>query len=247
MHGKNFQSKQTIIQPEVFVKEIRRQLRALADPQIARRIRRYFKATVRAYGLRARDVHKLSREYVKKLGKSPDLNSLIKIVEQLFSSANMEEGAIAIEMLRGFHYQYTPQFFRFLDKLVDKLTNWAHVDALSLHHISRAIEDDPTVIGSILKWTDSRNPWRRRAAAISLIPLARCGQHIDAVLSVAEKLITDKEELVQKSVSRLLKEAMVHHPRAVGEFLLAHRDHLPHLMLKLMATFSSNRSGDRIR
>jgi 3-methyladenine DNA glycosylase AlkD len=49
--------------------------------------------------------------------------------------------------------------------------------------------------------------WVRRASAVSLIPLVRKGLALDLAYQVARRLHADREDLIQKAVGWMLREA----------------------------------------
>jgi 3-methyladenine DNA glycosylase AlkD len=69
------------------------------------------------------------------------------------------------------------------------------------------IQTHPAFTSRVAPWTRSRHRWRRRAAAVCLIPLARTGAQLRAILAQADRLLGDDDPMVQKGVGWLLKEA----------------------------------------
>jgi len=217
------------------VKEIRSQLKARANPEFARQMKNYFKEEIWAYGIRMKDVKKIAKEYYKKFKATNDIQKVFTVAERLLASANIEEGALALEMLRGFHRLYTPKLFSLFDHWVNYLTNWVHTDALCCHHIAITLEQDGKLAHKLLKWTKSRNRWRRRAAAVSLVELANKGMYLNETLQVAERLMQDKDEMVQKGVGWLLRETSRKYPDEIAEFLLRWKDKTSRLVLRTAA------------
>ncbi len=214
------------------IKEIRSELKAKANPNFAQRVKRYFKEDIQAYGVRMQDVRKIAKEYFKKFKSAKDIQKAFTVAERLLASANIEEGALALEMLRGFHRLYTPKLFSLFDQWIDYLTNWVNADALCCHHIAITLEQDEALPHKLLKWTKSKNRWRRRAAAVSLVEPAHKGMYLDELLQVADRLMQDKDPMVQKGVGWLLREASKKHPEGVAEFLLRWRDKTAPLILQ---------------
>jgi len=82
------------------------------------------------------------------------------------------------------------------------------------------------------KWARSRNRWHRRAAATSLIPAARRGLYTDEIFRLARRLYRDPDEMVQKGVGWLLKEASKARRPEVVRFLLSVKHNAPRLVLR---------------
>jgi 3-methyladenine DNA glycosylase AlkD len=214
------------------IKDIRSELKAKANPKFAQRIKKYFREDIRTYGVQMQDVKKIAKEYYKKFRAAKDIQKAFTVAERLLASANMEEGALALEMLRGFHRLYSPKLFSLFDQWIDYLTNWANADALCCHHIAITLEQDEALTHKLLKWTKSKNRWRRRAAAVSLVEPANKGMYLHELLQVSERLMQDEDAVVQKGVGWLLREAGKKHPNEIAEFLLRWRDKTAPLILQ---------------
>jgi 3-methyladenine DNA glycosylase AlkD len=214
------------------VKEIRAQLMEKANPQVAQRMKKQFKGEIWSYGIRLPEVKKLAREYYRKFKSANDIQKAFTVAERLLASANMEEGVLALEMLRGFHRVYTPKLFSIFDQWVNYLTNWSQTDSLCCHHIAVTVEQDGRLINRLLKWTKSRNRWRRRAAAVSLVEPANKGMYLGETLKVAERLMGDKDEVVQKGVGWLLREMSVRYPNEIVAFLVKWKGGTSNMVLR---------------
>ena len=65
----------------------------------------------------------------------------------------------------------------------------------------------PNQVSTLKKWAKSKNMWMRRAAAVSLIIPAKKGLFLKDIFEIADILMMDKEDLVQKGYGWMLKEA----------------------------------------
>ncbi|MDD5748872.1 MAG: DNA alkylation repair protein, partial [Actinomycetota bacterium] len=92
---------------------------------------------------------------------------------------------------------------------------------------------DKSKIKIIFQWTKSKNRWRRRAAAVVLVKPVRKGMYFDQALRVAENLIQDEDDIVQKGVGWLLKEAGGRFPDETIKFLIKWRLKISRLVLRL--------------
>ena len=65
------------------------------------------------------------------------------------------------------------------------------------------------------KWASHPNRWVKRGAAVSLIIPVRKGLFLPEVFEIAEILLLDSDDLVQKGYGWMLKAASESHPREV--------------------------------
>jgi 3-methyladenine DNA glycosylase AlkD len=216
---------------------LRRILRAHADPVNAAGARRYFVDGVKTYGVHREFLHRLARETAARLkAASPKpedrLAGAIRIGDRLFPSGNMDEAALATGIVGRFRRHLSPAHFTILNRWVDGLQDWASTDSLCGDLIGPLIRAHPHLLSRVVPWTRSRHRWRRRAAAVSLIPLARTGEQMPAILRVADRLLGDPDPMVQKGVGWLLKEATRRRADRIVAYLVRRRHRTSRLVLR---------------
>ena len=81
----------------------------------------------------------------------------------------------------------------------------------------------------------SKNRWKRRSAAVSLIQEAKQGRNPATIFAICDLLLRDADDMVQKGVGWLLKETYPRRPREVLDFLDGWRARAPRLVLRLAA------------
>jgi len=212
------------------VSEIRAEIQKRASPENAEKLKRFFKEPVESRGLTTAQVQEVAKlAYPKVKG---DLPLALEVAQALVESRVLEEASIGFRLLRRMTRRFHPRLFDVFDGWVDHLTNWATTDGLSCWLIAETVRLDPQLVERLLLWTASENRWRRRAAAVSLVPIARKGGMLEEAFAVAERLMADGDEMVQKGVGWLLKEASKEHQAEVREFLLHWRDRTAALVLR---------------
>ena len=72
----------------------------------------------------------------------------------------------------------------------------------------------------------------RRAAAVSLIIPAKHGGFLNDAIGIADLLLTDKDDMVQKGYGWLLKEASRKHQTAVFDYVMKHKSVMPRTALR---------------
>jgi len=90
----------------------------------------------------------------------------------------------------------------------------------------------PEFISEVISWTDSPNRWTKRAAAVSLILPARKGHFLKEVFVISDRLLLDKDDMVQKGYGWMLKEASKAHLEDVYQYVLKHRQDMPRTALR---------------
>lgn len=114
---------------------------------------------------------------------------------------------------------------------MERVNNWDLVDSSAHKIVGQAILDG--LIGEELLDTlaKSKNMWERRVAIIATMAMIRVGQY-DATLRIAQKLLSDKEDLMHKAVGWALREVWKKDSALCEQFLLAHYSRLPRTTLR---------------
>jgi 3-methyladenine DNA glycosylase AlkD len=155
---------------------------------------------------------------------------------KLWETRKFEGGAIVCYVYRRFAKQCGAREFRLFTRWLNRyVDNWGLTDGLSLWLLGASIANDPSLIGQLDPWTRSKNRWKRRAAAVALVPSARRGLHTHEIFRVAGPLISDTDDMVQKGVGWLLKETYPKKPVEVVRFLDPWRGTAPRLVLRYAA------------
>lgn len=212
------------------VKEIRAELRSRASVEGAKKAKRFFREPINVYGLSAPQEEEIVKRFYPVV--KGDLPLALEVAGELVGSRILEEASVGIRLLRRMTRRFTPGLFEIFDGWVDNLTNWANTDGLSTWLISETVRLDYGLTERLLQWTESENRWRRRAAAVSLVPIARGGEMLDKVFEVADRLMADGDDMVQKGVGWLLKEASRRHQDEVRKYLLRWREGTSALVLR---------------
>jgi 3-methyladenine DNA glycosylase AlkD len=98
----------------------------------------------------------------------------------------------------------------------DRINNWDLVDRAAPHVIGGYLTDKPRDI--LYELACSKDPWERRTAIVSTYFFIRAGE-IEDTFQIAQLLLDDEHELVQKAVGSWLREAGKKGPRKLIAFL----------------------------
>lgn len=212
--------------------QIRKELNENADEKTKTSGQRFFKEQVQFYGVKTALVSQIAKKYFKLL-PNKEKSQVFPLCEKLWQSSMMEESFIACHWSYQLHKEYTPQDFAVFEHWVNKyLSNWASCDTLCNHNIGTLIEMYPDKISDLKTWTKSTNRWVKRASAVSLVVPARKGLFLSEIFEIAEKLLIDQDDMVQKGYGWMLKEASRTHQQEVFQFVLDHKKTMPRTSLR---------------
>lgn len=228
------------------IEKIREKLFFVADEKTADSTKRFFKNEIFCLGVKSPDVKIITKDIYNTFLKNQKKEFVFDLAEKLMQNKSLEEFSMASEFIFSCKNQYVKEDMVFFEKIIDNyVSNWASCDVFCNHTVGAFVELFPKKISILKKWTKSDNLWKRRAFAVSLIIPARKALFLDDILYIAENLLIDKEDMVQKGYGWLLKaasltETFVHidettkttHHDAVFNFILKYKGKMPRTSLR---------------
>jgi 3-methyladenine DNA glycosylase AlkD len=211
--------------------ELQQRLRTLGSPEAAALAARYFKTGPGQYGagdiflgIRVPDLRRLAQQH--------HTLPLVE-AEKLLRSGVHEDRSLALLILvetaaRG-DAALKEQIFDLY------LANTRHVNNWDLVDVSA-----PQLVGAYLEGRDrkpldrlagSNSLWERRIAVLATLHFIRHGDFADT-LRIAERLLTDREDLIHKAVGWMLREVGKRDEAALEGFLRRHARAMPRTMLR---------------
>jgi len=155
------------------------------------------------------------------------------LCEKLYSFGYFEESFIAAIWLPELSSQFKPGDLKIFKQWIERyINNWAKCDTFCNHTVGEFIEKYPRYIRELKIWAKSGNRWMKRAAAVSLIIPAKKGMFLNDIFQIADLLLTDKDDMVQKGYGWLLKEASRMHQKEVFDYVIKNRERMPRTSLR---------------
>jgi 3-methyladenine DNA glycosylase AlkD len=193
---------------------------------------RFFKGELKSYGVKAAVVHRISKEYGKEL-KTGSKTDIFALCDQLWQSGNLEESFVACNWAHSLRKQYVPEDFDVFAKwITNYVNNWASCDTLCNHTIGDFVMMYPEFLARLKEFARSENRWVKRAAAVSLIIPARRGLFLENVLAIADILLLDTDDMVQKGYGWMLKAASQAHQQEVFDYVVRNKAVMPRTALR---------------
>jgi 3-methyladenine DNA glycosylase AlkD len=214
------------------IAQMRQELENLADPELQKTSRRFFKEEIRCYGIKTATVTALAKKYWKVIATRPK-NEIFALCEDLYQSGYMEESFVVSNWAYALAGRYERDDLAIFRHWIETyITNWASCDSFCNHTMGDFIEQYPEYTGELKQWTQSQNRWMRRAAAVSLIVPAKHGKFLDESLAIADLLLKDRDDMVQKGYGWLLKEASRKHTGEVFAYVMNNKRQMPRTALR---------------
>ncbi len=230
----SFLGKEFIIQQHMknILADIRQTLIDSIDENTQKTSQNYFKEQIKFYGVRVTLVTKISKD-VYGLIKEKSKKEIYILCDELWQSGYIEESFIACNLSYYIHERYESGDIEVFEKWVNQyVTNWASCDTLCNHTIGTFIEMFPQHISILKEWAKSHNRWMRRASAVTLIIPARKGLFLNDIFDIANTLLLDEDDLVQKGYGWMLKATSEAHQKEVFGYVISKKAIMPRTSLR---------------
>lgn len=176
-----------------------------------------------------REVSQAGFQSVKSLGKEP----IFALCEELLGTRADAERLIAFDWAFRCRRQYAEaDFVRFEGWLERYVDSWGSCDDFCTHAFGHLVFGHPVHLPRLDHWAQAENRWLRRAAAVVLIYSVRRKTHVATAFHIADILLTDADDLVQKGYGWLLKETSKAEPRRVFDYVMQNKAVMPRTALR---------------
>jgi len=190
---------------------------------------RFFKGDhgkTKSFGVKFGDVFKTAKKY-----KDMSINEINKLLDSDYYEVRM--GGVSIMDYQAKDKKIPEEHKKALFDLYlsrhDRLNNWDFVDRASYNVIGRYLEDKPRDI--IYQLAKSDNVWERRTAIVSTYHFIKMGE-LDDTFKIAEMLVNDDHELINKAVGSWIREAGKKDEQRLKSFLDSYALTMPRVTLR---------------
>jgi len=191
----------------MLIEKIKREIAKYDKPENRLNYQKFFKEKLEhPVGIKTAILRKISSNCFKEVKGKPAAE-ILDTCDELLKSGERYMRFFAFEWALKMKGRYSrSDFKRFQRWLKDYVDNWGTCDHFC-GITGELLLQYPDLVAKFRKWTESKNRWFRRAAAVSLIRPLRNGFLLDEVFGTADLLLTDDDDMVQKGYGWMLKEA----------------------------------------
>jgi 3-methyladenine DNA glycosylase AlkD len=222
------------ITPGKAAAEIRRVLKDGGSSDHTAGVEWFFKHEIKSHGWYTAALRKAAVQFRRSIVRERGMNFVVQVADKLFSDRILEEKVFAVFLLEKQTKNLGDHEFLLFASWLDRVSSWADHDALVHDVLAPMVAADPARCREIFLWAKSRNRWRRRAACVALIRGVREQRFFPEVMRLSNQLLRNKDEddMVQKGLGWLLREATKANPKRTVPYLMKIRKKAPRLVLR---------------
>ena len=218
--------------PAYIAQHIRRVLKDGGSAPHTEEVQRFFKHEVKSRGWYTAELRKVAKRFSRTILAEQGLPFLLQVSNQLFRGEVLEEKVFAVMLLEGMTGQFGTAEFKLLEGWLDRISNWADHDALVHYLIGPMIAANARYLPRTLIWAKKRSTWHQRAAAVGLIHSTRQHKNFEHIQKLTEMLLPSDNDMVQKGLGWLLREAAKANREQTVRYLMTIRESAPRLVLR---------------
>ena len=213
------------------ISEFQREIRRLANPEIAEHSQRFFKTGPGEYGEGDRFLGVRMPAIRKTVARFSEMD--IDAIRRILTSEWHEERIGAVLLLVRRFERGTPQqqaeVYRVYLKDRRFVNNWDLVDASAHRIVGPYLESRSRA--PLARLAKSKSQWDRRIAILATFHFIR--QHdFDDILALAERMLDDPEDLIHKATGWMLREVANRNRDVAEQFLAYYYQQMPRTMLR---------------
>jgi 3-methyladenine DNA glycosylase AlkD len=224
--------RQRIKSPTEIANEVRCLLKDGGSSEHAAGVQWFFKEEIKSHGWYTAALRKAAVQFRRSLAKERGMDFVVQVADKLFSGRNLEEKVFAVFLLENQTKNFSDKEFDLLASWLDRVSSWADHDSLVHDVLAPMVASEPDRVRHVFEWAKSENRWRRRAACVSLIRGAREHKFTKQIVRLSNQLLNDEDDMVQKGLGWLLREAAKADPEGTVPYLMKIRKKAPRLVLR---------------
>jgi len=220
------------ITPSYIADHFRRLLKDGGSAPHSVEVQWFFKEEIKSRGWYTAELRKVAVRARRSIVRERGVEFLLQVADKLFDGCVLEEKAFAVFLLEKQTGKLAEKEFRLFASWLDRVSSWAEHDGLVHYMLAPMVLDKPARCREVFRWARSGNPWRRRAACVALIRGAREKKFFSEIVRTSEKLLHDEDDMVQKGLGWLLREAAKYDPKRTVPYLMKIRSRAPRPVLR---------------
>jgi len=211
-------------------------------------VQRFFKHQVRSRGWYTGELRKVAVRFRRTILAEHGLQYLLQVADQLFRGKVLEENIFAILMLQGLVVEFGKPEFKLFESWLERISSWADHDGLVHDLMGPMVAVDDSLLSRLPRWVKKRTgkPWHQRAAAVSLIHSTRQHKNFGDIQRITEMLLISDDDMVQKGLGWLLREAAKANPDQTVKYLMTIRERAPRLVLRTACETLPAKTRERV-
>jgi len=220
------------VTPKQIADHIRRVLKDGGSTPHSEDVQHFFKGEIKSRGWYTDELRKYAVLVRRSIAREKGIDFVVRVADDLFTGRVLEEKVTAVFLLEKQAGNFGDKEFRLFESWLDRVTSWADHDALAHDVLAPMLVVSPIRVRDVFEWAESSNRWRRRAACVALIRGRRAGRFAQEVARLSNQLLNDDDDMVQKGLGWLLREAAKADPKRTVPYLMKIRQTAPRLVLR---------------
>jgi 3-methyladenine DNA glycosylase AlkD len=214
------------------IQKVKKELTRRINKKYKEGAENYFKEPVKFIGATLPEQRKIAKEMFEEV-KHLNKKEIFSLAEAMLKTGYFDMGTVGIDWVRRYKKDFKKSDFKIFESWMKKyINNWAWCDDFCNHTLADFITMYPEFIKDLKRWARSRNRWLRRGSAVTFVEPGRNGKFLKDIFEIAQILLEDQDDLVQKGYGWMLKETGKAYPTEVFNFVIKNKLKMPRTALR---------------
>jgi 3-methyladenine DNA glycosylase AlkD len=215
------------------IDDVRRDLALHDKPEFKINAQQFVKEKLaNPYVIKSSVMREISATHFRKL-KGYSKDEIFNLCDFFLESSRPGEKSIAFDWTARCRNDFGKNDFARFERWLKKYVNgWGSCDNICCNIIGILLHKYPELIARTVKWRKSKSRWLKRASAVSLIYSLQKGTQLKIAFEIADTLLLDDDDMVQKGYGWMLKVAANSYPEDVFKYVMKHRNIMPRTALR---------------
>lgn len=214
-----------------WTRKVEADLHALASHSQSQHGAAYAGTDLELLGVRTTDWRSLVRKLDGELPAAWD-----ECVRALWNSSVFEVRATAMGLASRHEREFVKSHWTLFTSWLKDAVGWAMVDGLCDSVLAPMLIRYPELVERTHAWVRSRNVWQRRASLVVFCTTVRKKLFAEEAFEHTAALLPDRDPMVSKAVSWILRALSKYYSKQVHSFLREHEDEIAPAALREVRT-----------
>lgn len=201
-----------------YLSKISKAFKKIADPEIAKKQKKYMRNKFDFFGIQATPRRKATRKFMRKENR-PSYEELETVVKELWQKEEREYQYFALELVERYKKDFTEDIIKLFEYMITHKSWWDTVDQMAKNLVGPYFKKFPEKKDKyIKKWIQSDNIWLQRSCILFQLAYKE-DTDVELLFNIIIRLKDIDEFFIQKAIGWALRQYARIEPKVIKDFV----------------------------
>ena len=201
-----------------YLSKISKAFKKIADPEIAKKQKKYMRNKFDFFGIQATPRRKATRKFMRKENR-PSYEELETVVKKFWQKEEREYQYFAAELVEKYKKDFTEDIIELFEYMITNKSWWDTVDQMAKNLVGPYFKKFPEKKDKyIKKWIQSDNIWLQRSCILFQLAYKE-DTDVELLFNIIIRLKDIDEFFIQKAIGWALRQYARIEPKVIKDFV----------------------------